>query len=126
MAAGEHAHIPSWFVKSDSRTNQECADQNYRREGHTQQWGVLTSRRLIRLICQPCLAAAKAQFCRWSSRLRGYPFQPMALCPNRSLLVLLAADPFHPVVNLAVALFLNGEVRHRRRRSPVPVLPTGR
>jgi hypothetical protein len=37
--------------------------------------------------------------------------------------VLLIADMFHPVNNLAILLLLDGDVRHaRRRRSAVPML----
>src|ERR1700722_14770058 len=37
--------------------------------------------------------------------------------------VLFVADVLHPIHRLAVQPFLNGDVRHgRRRRSPVPVL----
>src|SRR5487761_717213 len=49
------------------------------------------------------------------------PFRPM------SGLVLFVADLFHPVDNLTVELFLNGDVRHGRgRRGPMPVLLTWR
>jgi manganese oxidase len=42
---------------------------------------------------------------------------------GESLPVLLVADLFHPVHNLTVELFLNGDVRHRRVwTSPMPVL----
>jgi hypothetical protein len=45
----------------------------------------------------------------------------------RLLPVLLVADLFHPVNDLAVELFLYGDVRHARgRRSAVPVLLAGR
>ena len=41
--------------------------------------------------------------------------------------VLFVADLFHPVDNLAVELFLNGDVRHGRgRRGSMPVLLAGR
>src|SRR6266567_1663763 len=41
----------------------------------------------------------------------------------QSALVLLVTDLFHPVDNLPVELFLNGDVRHSRgRRRAVPVL----
>src|SRR5579864_3209926 len=41
--------------------------------------------------------------------------------------ILFVADPFHPIDHLAVLLFLNGHVCHRRRRrSPMPVLLAGR
>src|SRR6266567_1238779 len=41
----------------------------------------------------------------------------------QSALVLLVTDLFHPVDNLPVELFLNGDVRHGRGRgSPMPVL----
>src|SRR2546422_7354908 len=43
------------------------------------------------------------------------------------LTVLFVADLFHPVDNLPVELFLNGDVRHGRGwRSPMPVLLAGR
>ena len=42
-------------------------------------------------------------------------------------LVLLVADLFHPVDNLAVEFFLNGDVGHGRGgRGPMPVLLAGR
>jgi len=45
----------------------------------------------------------------------------------QSSLVLLVTDLFHPVDNLAVELFLNGDVRHGRGwRGPMPVLLAGR
>ena len=46
----------------------------------------------------------------------------------RSPAILLVTDLFHPVDNLAVELFLNGDVRHhgRGRRGPMPVLLAGR
>src|SRR5271167_794668 len=45
----------------------------------------------------------------------------------RSPAILLVGDLFHPVHNLTVELFLNGDVRHGRdRRSPMPVLLAGR
>ena len=41
--------------------------------------------------------------------------------------ILLVADLFHPVDDLAVQRFLNGDMRHcRRRRGAVPVLLAGR
>jgi hypothetical protein len=43
------------------------------------------------------------------------------------MLILFVADLFHPLDNLAVELFLNGDVRHGRGRcSPMPVLLAGR
>jgi hypothetical protein len=43
------------------------------------------------------------------------------------MLILFVADLFHPVDNLTVDLFLNGNVRHGRGRcGPMPVLLTGR
>src|SRR5689334_9411209 len=45
----------------------------------------------------------------------------------RSLTILLVADLFHPVHNLTVFLFLNGNMTHGSgRRGAVPVLLTGR
>ena len=47
--------------------------------------------------------------------------------PAKLLPVLPVTDLFHPIDNLAVELFLNGDVRHgRRRRGAVPVLFAGR
>src|SRR5436305_15227253 len=44
-----------------------------------------------------------------------------------SFLVLLIAHFFHPLYNLPLQRFLNGDVRHRgRRRRAVPVFFTGR
>ena len=41
--------------------------------------------------------------------------------------ILFVADLLHPVHDLAVEFFLDGDVRHRgRRRGPVPVLLAGR
>jgi len=43
------------------------------------------------------------------------------------MLILFVADLFHPVDNLTVELFLNGDVRHGRgRRGSMPVLLTRR
>jgi hypothetical protein len=40
--------------------------------------------------------------------------------------VLFFADVFHPIDDLAIALFLDGDVRHARRRgAPMPVLLAG-
>src|SRR5205085_11986966 len=45
---------------------------------------------------------------------------------NRSLPVLRVTDMFHPVDNFTVEPFLNGDMRHRRRRcGAVPVLLAG-
>src|SRR5438093_12587345 len=46
---------------------------------------------------------------------------------NSSLSVLLVADLFHPVHNLPVECFLNGDVRHGScRRSAMPMLQSWR
>ena len=62
----------------------------------------------------------KLSLCTWILLLL-FPFDP------QSGLVLFVADLFHPVDDLAVELFLNGDVRHGRgRRGAMPVLLAGR
>jgi hypothetical protein len=51
----------------------------------------------------------------------------MSLFSYESGLILFVADLFHPVDSLAVQLFLNGDVGHRRGcRGSMPVFLTGR
>src|SRR5437868_7660043 len=55
-----------------------------------------------------------------------FPSLRFCIVPPDVVLVLLVADLLHPVHDLAVEVFLNGDVRHRGGcRGAVPMLLTG-